>query len=83
MIYNLLDNADNDYEKASKGILAIDEIDKKLGHEDTSNDVAGVEVLKSLLKIIEGTTVKVELQMMNSNGITTNGTLIQVVLLLL
>ena len=61
MIYNLLDNADNDYEKASKGILAIDEIDKKLGHEDTSNDVAGVEVLKSLLKIIEGTTVKVEL----------------------
>lgn len=61
MIYDLLNNADNDYEKARRGILAIDEIDKKLGHEDTSNDVAGVEVLKSMLKIIEGTTVRVEI----------------------
>ena len=61
MIYDLLNNADNDYEKARRGILAIDEIDKKVGHEDTSNDVAGVEVLKSMLKIIEGTTVRVEI----------------------
>ena len=61
MVYNLVENAGYDFEKARKGILAIDEIDKKLGHEDTSNDVAGVEVLKSLLKIIEGTTMKVDL----------------------
>ncbi len=56
MLYNLLDNADQDVEKAQRGIIVIDEIDKKAGHQE--NDVAGAEVLKSLLKIIEGTTIK-------------------------
>lgn len=57
MVYNLLENAYNDVELAQRGIIIIDEIDKKAGHEE--NDVSGVEVLKSLLKIIEGTIVKV------------------------
>ncbi len=59
MIYNLLDNADNDVEKAQNGIIVIDEIDKKAGHEE--HDVSGTEVLKSLLKIIEGTKIKVSI----------------------
>lgn len=50
MIYNLLENANLDIEKAQKGIIVIDEIDKKAGHEE--NDVSGTKVLKSLLKII-------------------------------
>lgn len=56
MIYNLLENSNQDIEKAQKGIIVIDEIDKKAGHEE--NDVSGTKVLKSLLKIIEGTIIK-------------------------
>lgn len=57
MIYNLIENAKKDMEKAQNGIIIIDEIDKKAGHE--AHDVSGSEVLKSLLKIIEGTTIKI------------------------
>lgn len=57
MIYNLLENADFDIKKARNGIIVIDEIDKKVGHEE--HDVSGTEVLKSLLKIIEGTIIKI------------------------
>ena len=62
MILNLLENANMDIKKAQNGIIVIDEIDKKAGHE-VSHDVAGTEVLKSLLKIIEGTTIKVPVEM--------------------
>lgn len=61
MILNLLENANMDIKKARKGIIVIDEIDKKAGHE-VPHDVAGTEVLKSLLKIIEGTTIKVPVE---------------------
>lgn len=57
MIYNLIENANYDINKAQNGIIVIDEIDKKAGHEE--HDVSGTEVLKSLLKIIEGTIIKV------------------------
>jgi len=57
MIYNLIENANQDIEKAQNGIIVIDEIDKKAGHE--AHDVSGTEVLKSLLKIIEGTKIKI------------------------
>lgn len=56
MIYNLLDNANKNVERAQHGIIIIDEIDKKAGHAD--HDISGTDVLKSLLKIIEGTTIK-------------------------
>lgn len=59
MVYNLVQSADHDLELASRGIIIIDEIDKKTA-DGTEHDVAGVEVLKSLLKIIEGTTVMLE-----------------------
>lgn len=57
MVSNLLDNAEYDLERAQNGIIIIDEIDKKAGHDQ--HDVGGVEVLKSLLKIIEGTKMQV------------------------
>ena len=57
MIYNLIENANHNIERAQNGIIVIDEIDKKAGHE--AHDVSGTEVLKSLLKIIEGTKMKV------------------------
>ena len=57
MVYNLIVNADGNFKKAERGIIVIDEIDKKASRMD--DDVGGVEVLKSLLKLIEGTKVKV------------------------
>ena len=58
MVFNLIENADYDIVKAQNGIIVIDEIDKKANSGD-QHDVAGAEVLKSLLKIIEGSTVMV------------------------
>ena len=46
MIYNLYENARFNLEKAQKGIIIIDEIDKKIN--DT--EVSGTSVLKSMLK---------------------------------
>ena len=63
MLYHLWENAGWNLEKAEHGLLIIDEIDKKTG--EIKNDVAGSEVLKSLLKIIEGTTLEI-----GNNGIT-------------
>lgn len=57
IIYNLIDEADQDIEKAQRGIIVIDEIDKKAGNK--KDDISGTEVLKSLLKIIEGTIIKI------------------------
>lgn len=59
MIYNLLENAKYDIKKAEKGIIVVDEIDKKSGSNQMDRDVSGVEVLNSLLKIIEGTKMKI------------------------
>lgn len=57
IIYNLLENAQYDFEKAKNGIIIVDEIDKKSGHDE--HDVAGVKVLESMLKITEGTIIKI------------------------
>ena len=59
MVFNLIENANNDIKKAQKGIIVIDEIDKKVSGD--CYDVGGNEVLKSLLKIIEGTKMKIEI----------------------
>lgn len=48
---------------AEHGIVVFDEVDKKVGREE--NSVAGVEVLKSLLKIVEGTKIRVPLPSLN------------------
>lgn len=63
LIKRLLDNADGDVELAQQGIIFIDEIDKKSkkGESATvSRDVSGEGVQQALLKLIEGTVVKLE-----------------------
>ena len=57
MIENLIENADYDIERAEKGIIVIDEIDKKVGGE--TDGPSSTKVLKSLLKIIEGATIRI------------------------
>jgi ATP-dependent Clp protease ATP-binding subunit ClpX len=62
IILSLLQNADYDLERTSKGIVYIDEIDKIARRGDNpsiTRDVSGEGVQQALLKIIEGTTASV------------------------
>ncbi len=62
IIQNLLVAADNDIERAQKGIVYIDEIDKIARKGDSpsaTRDVSGEGVQQGLLKILEGTKCSV------------------------
>jgi len=62
IVLSLVQNADYDVDKAQKGIIYIDEIDKISQRGDNpsiTRDVSGEGVQQALLKIIEGTVASI------------------------
>jgi len=69
VISKLLAAADNDVEKAEKGIVFIDEIDKIAKKKDTHHrDVSGESVQQGLLKLLEGAEVEVPVGASSKNA---------------
>ncbi|KAI8905919.1 ATP-dependent protease ATP-binding subunit ClpX [Gorgonomyces haynaldii] len=62
-IHRLLQNADYDVQRAERGIVFIDEVDKLARRSDLTNpnqrDVSGEGVQQGLLRMLEGTTIAV------------------------
>lgn len=69
VLSKLLAAADNDVEKAEKGIIFIDEIDKIAKKKNTnSRDVSGESVQQGMLKLLEGSEVEVPVGATNKNA---------------
>ena len=62
VITRLYQNADNDVERTQRGIIFLDEVDKiarKSESATVSRDVSGEGVQQALLKLVEGTKIKI------------------------
>lgn len=59
MLVNLYHAAGDNLEEAEKGILFIDELDKKVNSENNSSDISRGAVLDGMLKIIEGAVIPI------------------------
>lgn len=71
VVSKLLAAADNDVEKAERGIIFIDEIDKIAKKKDTNTrDVSGESVQQELLKLLEGSVVEVPVGSNQKNALT-------------
>ncbi|MCQ2537506.1 MAG: ATP-dependent Clp protease ATP-binding subunit ClpX [Lachnospiraceae bacterium] len=69
VVSKLLAAADNDVERAEKGIIFIDEIDKLAKkHTTNSRDVSGESVQQGLLKLLEGAEIEVPVGAMSKNA---------------
>lgn len=69
ILSKLLAVADNDVEKAERGIVFIDEIDKIAKKKETrSRDVSGESVQQGLLKLLEGSEVEVPVGATSKNA---------------
>jgi len=69
VLSKLLQAADNDVEKAERGIVFIDEIDKIAKKKSTNNrDVSGESVQQGLLKLLEGSEVEVPVGATSKNA---------------
>lgn len=69
VISKLLQAAGNDVEKAERGIVFIDEIDKIAKKRNTnSRDVSGESVQQGLLKLLEGSDVEVPVGATSKNA---------------
>jgi ATP-dependent Clp protease ATP-binding subunit ClpX len=71
VVSKLLAAADNDVEKAERGIIFIDEIDKIAKKKNTNTrDVSGESVQQELLKLLEGSVVEVPVGSNQKNALT-------------
>ena len=69
VVSKLLAAADNDVEKAERGIIFIDEIDKIAKKRNTNNrDVSGESVQQGLLKLLEGSEIEVPVGATSKNA---------------
>ena len=69
VVSKLLAAADNDVEKAERGIIFIDEIDKIAKKKNTtSRDVSGESVQQGLLKLLEGSDIEVPVGASSKNA---------------
>ena len=75
VVSKLLAEADNDVEKAERGIIFIDEVDKIAKKQQTNaRDVSGESVQQELLKLLEGSLVEVPIGASQKNAMTPTAT---------